>query len=37
MEPLPESLLNIVYDGKVSNDSTGPSAADNAEGYSTYV
>ena len=31
MEPLPESLLNIVYDGKVSNDSTGPSAADDAK------
>ena len=31
MEPLPESLLNIVYDGEVSNDNTGPSAADNAE------
>ena len=28
MEPLPVSLLNIVYDGKVSNDGTGPSAAD---------
>ena len=27
MEPLPESLLNIVYDGEVSNDNTGPSAA----------
>ena len=31
MELLPESLLNIVYDGEVSNDNTGPSAADNAE------
>ena len=31
MEPLPESLLNIIYDGEVSNDNTGPSAADNAE------